>query len=134
FARNLTSDAETGLGTWTVEQIATAIRTGHTPARRLNYWGMPWMVLGSLTEADAMAIASYLKTLKAVRNAVPLPLHYGFLETVLRKLTYPWPALIPERLSYHAGNFGAENPPAIARDLPQRVLIWFQLILLTPGA
>src|SRR5262249_28792167 len=104
---------------------------GHTPARRLNYWGMPWMVLGSLSEADALAMAGYLKTLPAVRNRVPLPLHYGFLETVLRKLAYPWPALVPERLSYYPGNFCSEVPPAIPRDRPQRVLIWAQLILLT---
>ena len=95
FSRNLTPDAATGLGSWSVEQIATAIRTGHTPERRLNYWGMPWMVLGALSDEDARAIATYLKTLPAVHNQVPQPLRYGFVETVARKLTYGWPALMP---------------------------------------
>jgi len=130
FTRNLTSDPETGLGRWTVEQIATAIRTGHTPARRLNYWGMPWMVLGALTQEDGLAIASYLKTLPAVRNAVPLPLHYGYLETVARKIASAWPAVPPARLAYYAGNFGSEQPVLVRRDLPQTILIWLQYIVL----
>ena len=130
FTRNLTSDAETGLGTWTVEQIATAIRTGHTPERRLNYWGMPWMVLGSLTHDDGIAIASYLKTLPPVRNQVPLPLHYGYVETVVRKIASAWPAVPPARLSYYAGNFGYEQPARLQRDLPQRILICAQYVLL----
>src|SRR5207244_7015331 len=95
FSRNLTPDPDTGLGGWTVEQIANAIRTGHTPTRRLNYWGMPWMVLGAMSEADARAVATYLKTLMPVRNRVPAPLHYGFVETVARKLTCSWPVVMP---------------------------------------
>lgn len=130
FTRNLTPDLETGLGTWTVEQIATAIRTGHTPVRRLNYWGMPWMVLGSLTQEDSLAMASYLKTLPAVRNRVPLPLHYGYLETVARKIASAWPAVPPARLAYYAGNFGDEQPVRLPRDLPPTVLIWMQYLVL----
>jgi mono/diheme cytochrome c family protein len=133
FARNLTPDPDTGLGNWTAEQIATAIRSGHTPQRRLNYWGMPWMVLGALTHDDAVAIAGYLKTLPAVRNQVPLPLHYGFVETVARKLTYSWPALVPERLAYYAGNFGYEQKVRLTRDVPQRALIWAQFLVLGLG-
>jgi len=129
----LTPDTATGLGSWTAEEIATAIRTGHTPERRLNYWGMPWMVLGALSAEDARAIAAYLKTLPAVRNHVPEPLHYGFVETVARKLTYGWPVLMPERLAYHAGNFGYERPVIIPRDLPQRVLVWLQYLVIGIG-
>ena len=130
FTRNLTSDAETGLGTWTVQQIAIAIRTGHTPQRRLNYWGMPWMVLGSLTEKDALAMANYLKALPPVRNQVPSPLHYGYVETVVRKTASAWPAVPPARLSYYAGNFGDEQPGRLRRDLPQTILIRVQYLVL----
>lgn len=133
FTRNLTPDRDTGLGTWTVEQIATAIRTGHAPERRLNYWGMPWMVLGALTAEDATAIATYLTTLPAVHNSIPMPLHYGFLETVIRKLSYGWPAVVPDRLAYYAGNFGYESPVWLPRDVPQRVLVWMQFGVLAFG-
>jgi mono/diheme cytochrome c family protein len=133
FSRNLTPDAATGLGGWSVEQIALAIRTGHTPQRRLNFWGMPWMVLGALTTEDARAIAAYLKTLAAVRNQVPQPLRYGFVETVGRKLTYGWPALMPPRLVYYAGNFGYDQPVQLPRDVPQRLLIWMQYLVIAVG-
>jgi mono/diheme cytochrome c family protein len=133
FTRNLTSDPDTGLGTWTAEQVATAIRTGHTPTRRLNFWGMPWMVLGALSDEDALAIGTYLKTLPPVHNLIPAPLHYGVAETVLRKLTYGFPASVPERLSYYAGNFGYEQPTPLRRDLPQSLLVWAQIGVLIGG-
>ena len=133
FTRNLTPDLATGLGRWTLPEIAHAIRTGHTPERRLNYWGMPWMVLGALSADDALAIAHYLKTLPAVHNRVPDPLHYGVIETVLRKATYSFPAAMPRRLAYFAGNFGYEQPTVMGRDLPQSVLIWAQLAALAIG-
>jgi hypothetical protein len=64
---------------------------------------------------------------------VPLPLHYGLVETVARKLTYAWPALLPERLSYYAGNFGDEGGTALPRDLPQSALLWAQWIMAAAG-
>lgn len=129
FSRNLTSDPETGLGRWTVEQIATVIRTGHTPERRLNFWGMPWQAFGALTPEDAAAMAAYLKTLQAVRNRVPPPLYYGFVETVARKLLYPWPTAAPRTLTFAAGNFGDEQPVQWPRELPQQVLVWAQRVV-----
>src|SRR5262249_13855921 len=87
--RNLTSDPETGLGQWTEAQIAAAIRTGRTPTRMLNIWGMPWMFLHRLRDDDALAIARYLKTLPPVRNQIRAPLHYGVVETMVAKLTCP---------------------------------------------
>ncbi|MBI1815101.1 MAG: c-type cytochrome [Deltaproteobacteria bacterium] len=134
FAGNLTSDNDTGLGSWTVEQIADAIRSGHTRGRRLNLWSMPWQIFGTLTDADANAIASYLKTVPPVRNRVPAALHFGLLETVARKLRAPRPAAIPERLTRSPGNFGEEEPSAtIALDLPLRVMEWLQAVILVGG-
>jgi mono/diheme cytochrome c family protein len=67
-SRNLTSDRQTGVGAWTVQEISTAVRTGRAPTRVLNPHAMPWPFLHALTEDDARAIGSYLKTLPAVRN------------------------------------------------------------------
>ncbi|MBI3782987.1 MAG: c-type cytochrome [Deltaproteobacteria bacterium] len=133
FSRNLTPDVETGLGNWSIDQIAIAIRTGHTRDRRLSFWGMPWMVLGQLTTDDARAIAAYLKTLPAVRNQVPDALQFGLLETALRKLTYGWPALMPTRLAYYAGNYGYEPPTFWRRDRWQQLLVWTQMIVVVLG-
>lgn len=77
YARNLTPDEETGLGKWTEEQIATAIRTGNRPDGRQLAEAMPWKSFANLTHEDALAIASYLKTLPPVKHKVPDPVPPG---------------------------------------------------------
>ncbi len=71
--RNLTPDKETGLGGWTNEQIVTALTTGARPDGRVLAPIMPWQAFSQLTSADAQAIAAYLKSIPAVKNAVPGP-------------------------------------------------------------
>lgn len=73
YGANLTPDKETGLGSWTKEQIATAIRTGKTPDGRILAPSMPWESFKHLTDSDALAIAAYLKTLPPIQNKVPGP-------------------------------------------------------------
>ncbi len=70
---NLTPDNETGLGTWSAQQIVTAITTGERPDGRILAPIMPWQDLSHLTHADALAIAAYLKSLPAVKHKVPGP-------------------------------------------------------------
>ncbi len=76
YGRNLTPDP-TGLGSWSEDQIVAAIRTGVRPDGRQLAPSMPWMGYAALTDDDAMAIASYLKTLPAVANDVPGPFGPG---------------------------------------------------------
>jgi len=73
YGSNLTPDNDTGLGKWTVKQIATAITTGVAPDGRKLGPPMPAEWFHHLTKSDALAIASYLKTLKPVSNKVPGP-------------------------------------------------------------
>jgi len=73
YGPNLTPDNETGLGKWTKEQIATAITTGKRPDGRILAPAMPVQSFKHLTHEDALAIATYLKTLPAVKNKVPGP-------------------------------------------------------------
>src|SRR5271154_1113332 len=73
YGSNLTPDKETGLGNWTKEQIATAIRTGKRPDGRILAPSMPVATLKNLSQADALAIAAYLKSLPPVKNKVPGP-------------------------------------------------------------
>ena len=70
---NLTPDKETGLGEWTVAQVAAAIRKGQRPDGRELAPIMPWRSLAVLTDPDVFAIAAYLKSLPAVKNKVPGP-------------------------------------------------------------
>jgi mono/diheme cytochrome c family protein len=71
--RNLTPDKETGLGSWTREQIVAAIMTGKRPDGRELGPIMPWRAYSKLTRSDANAIAAYLQSLPAVSHAVPGP-------------------------------------------------------------
>jgi mono/diheme cytochrome c family protein len=69
-APNITSDAETGIGGWTEDQIVRAVRTMTRPdgrpiegpmARYSTVWA--W-----LSDADARALATYIKSIGAVRT------------------------------------------------------------------
>ena len=76
---NLTPDNETGLGTWSKQDIVTALRTGIRPDGRGLAPIMPWRAFAELTESDREAIAAYLKSVPAVSNKVPGP--FGPSET-----------------------------------------------------
>ena len=73
YAPNLTPDKETGLGSWTEKMFLDAIRNGkHMGGNgRAILPPMPWMDLATLPEADLKAIYAFLKSIPAVRNAVP---------------------------------------------------------------
>ncbi len=49
---NLTPDMETGLGSWTEEQIVTAFTTGMRPDGRKLAPIMPWQAFANLTPED----------------------------------------------------------------------------------
>ena len=88
---NLTPDDETGLGRWSSDQIVAAFTTGKTPDGRILSPIMPWPALSRLTHEDALAIAAYLKSLPAVRNAVPGPFKPGETPSVMVSTILPGP-------------------------------------------
>lgn len=133
---NLTGDPATGLGNWSEEEIANAIRNGQGKERNLNFFGMPWHLLHSFKQEDALAIASYLKSLPPVTNKIPRPLPYGFVESVVAKMaasSLPIPLGSPKELIYKAQNYGQTEPSLLPRDWPQVALIWGQWIILGVG-
>jgi len=75
--RNITPDKETGIGSWTPEQIVTAIQTGKRPDGRILAPIMPWHAFAKLTADDALAIAAFLQGLNPVSNQVPGPFKPG---------------------------------------------------------
>jgi mono/diheme cytochrome c family protein len=70
---NLTPDNETGLGSWSRDQIIEAIQTGVRPDGRLLAPIMPWRAFAGLTKSDAGAIADYLKSLPPVSHKAQGP-------------------------------------------------------------
>ena len=88
YPPNLTNDEATGLGSWTDEQIANAIRTGERPDGRILAPIMPWISYAAYTDADIMDLVAYLRSLPVVEHQVPGP--FGPGETP----TSPYQALI----------------------------------------
>jgi len=75
FARNLTPDVETGLGSWTEEMFIKTLRLGkHMGEGRPILPPMPWESFAKMTDADLKAMFAYLKSLPPIANAVPDPI------------------------------------------------------------
>lgn len=75
FARNLTPDKETGLGSWTEEMFIKALRTGKDMGEgRPILPPMPWENLALVNDDDLKAIFAYLQSVKPIHNAIPDPL------------------------------------------------------------
>jgi len=71
YPPNLTPDPETGLGRWSEEDIIRAVRQGVRPDGRQLIPVMPYPSYSALTDADAAALAAYLKSMKPIRHAAP---------------------------------------------------------------
>lgn len=65
YPSNLTPDEETGLGRWSAADIIKAVREGERPDGRVLAPIMPWRSYAALNDADAGALAAYLKSLPA---------------------------------------------------------------------
>ena len=79
FALNLTSELHAGLGSWTVDQIATYLKTGAVPGKTTALGPMALVAKNStsqMTDADLTAMATYLKDIPAnstLRQGKPAP-------------------------------------------------------------
>ena len=75
FAANLTSDEETGIGTWNEAMFIKAMRTGkHLGEGRDILPPMPWPWIAMMTDDDLKAIFAYLKSVPPIKNPVPDPI------------------------------------------------------------
>jgi mono/diheme cytochrome c family protein len=70
---NLTPDPATGLGDWSDQEIAAAIRDGVRPDGRILAPIMPYAFYQVLTNADMADLLAYLKSVPSVAHAVPAP-------------------------------------------------------------
>ncbi|HEY4131266.1 MAG TPA: cytochrome c [Gemmatimonadaceae bacterium] len=77
-AANLTPDVETGLGAWTDAEIVRAMRNGVRRDGRLVAPVMPYEWLHEMSDADALAVARYLKSQPAVHNEVKQSFNFFF--------------------------------------------------------
>jgi len=74
YTFNLTSDENTGIGSWSEETFVKTLRTGrHMGVSRPILPPMPWQNYSTLEEEDLKAIYAYLRSLPPIRNRVPQP-------------------------------------------------------------
>jgi len=78
---NITPDPETGIGTWTDDQIIAAIREGRRPDGRIIGPPMPIGLYRQMSDRDVQALVAYLRQVRPVRNQVRLraagPVRHG---------------------------------------------------------
>ncbi len=101
YPANLTSDTETGIGSYSDDQLRQAITRGVRlkDGSRMLPFPMPWPNYAGLKDEDIDALIAYLRTVPPVRNAVPARdepnivsyLWYKFQALILKK---PFPAYI----------------------------------------
>jgi mono/diheme cytochrome c family protein len=76
---NITPDAETGIGQWSIEEIADYLGSGIKPDGDVAGGLMAELIEGTLagfkdlTKADRLAIAQFLKTIPPIRNKIGKP-------------------------------------------------------------
>jgi hypothetical protein len=71
YASNITSDAETGIGSWTDQEIVDALRLGKAHGGTQLFPIMPYMAWSAMSDQDAYDLVAALRTLPPVKNAVP---------------------------------------------------------------
>jgi mono/diheme cytochrome c family protein len=79
-ARNITSDRETGIGSFSDGEVARALRNGVGHDGRAL---LPFMEMQGLSDEDLVAVVSYLRTQPPVRHMVPMH-EYTVLGKVLK--------------------------------------------------
>ena len=70
-APNLTPDPDTGIATWTDDQLARAIREGIGHDGRTLFPIMPYENYRYMSDEDLASIIVYLRSVKPVRNPLP---------------------------------------------------------------
>lgn len=81
FAPNITSDATSGIGSWTQQELARYLRTGSLPPKARAAGSMGEAVEHSfqhLTSADLGAIATYIRTIPAVHDTADSTSRFGY--------------------------------------------------------
>jgi mono/diheme cytochrome c family protein len=71
YPPNITPDIRTGIGGWSDEQIAIAIRAGQGRHLSRRIAVMPWQGYTKMTDDDVDAIVAYLRSIKPVEHEVP---------------------------------------------------------------
>ena len=96
---NITPDRETGIGTWTANDLYRALHDGVGKRVGDLYPAMPYTSYTKVTRADSDAIHAYLRSLPPVKNAVDvnqLRFPFDIRWTMLRDAVVAYERVRPE--------------------------------------
>jgi mono/diheme cytochrome c family protein len=68
YGTNITPDKETGIGRWSDEEIAAAVRDGIARGKGAESPAMPYYYYAGMSDADVADLIAYLRTLPAVHR------------------------------------------------------------------
>jgi len=71
YSKNITPDVETGIGSWTDDEILRAITHGIRKNGDTLFPLMPYANFNRMAKDDLLSIVAYLRTLKPISNKVP---------------------------------------------------------------
>jgi mono/diheme cytochrome c family protein len=71
YSTNITPDVDTGIGKWSEQEFARAIRAGVRPNGEHLYPAFPYPAFTKLTDEDVAALFAYLRSLAPVKYAAP---------------------------------------------------------------
>jgi mono/diheme cytochrome c family protein len=71
YGKNITPDPETGIGTWTDEEIIRALTQGINKKGDTLFPIMPYPHYNHASKEDLLSIIAYVRTLKPIKNKVP---------------------------------------------------------------
>ena len=96
YAPNLTPDRETGIGNWSDDAVARAIREGIGHDGRALFPMMPYVLFRQLCDEDLASIIVFLRSLPPVHNPLPqtqliFPVDY-LIRSVPKPITQPVPS------------------------------------------
>lgn len=107
IAPNITPDKETGVGNWSDDTLARAIREGIGHDGRALFPIMPYPNYRQMSDEDLASVIAYIRTVPAVRNQLPttrmpFPLNF-FIQNVPQPVTDAVPA--PDQSTLARGTY-----------------------------
>lgn len=116
LSSNITQDKETGIGSWTQEDLANALRKGKGKRGENLYPAMPYTAYAKLTDEDVADLYAYLKTIPPVHNPVqsnqlPFPFNIRLMMSGWNLLFFDDAPLVDvpgKNAEWHRGRYLAE--------------------------
>ncbi|MGC1685401.1 MAG: c-type cytochrome [Candidatus Acidiferrales bacterium] len=94
-APNITPDSETGIGNWTDDQIARAIREGVDKDGHTLFPMMPYGNYRSMSDEDLASVVVFLRSMPPVRNPLPSSQIIFPVKYLIRNAPEPLTSAVP---------------------------------------